>query len=76
MLPRVRGGKGKGPMRGGPSSQAGPSHHGTPSATFSCDPYEDWKHSLEPAKRFVSLSTLPSYHHSFRPQQSHQPQHP
>ncbi|MFS7936093.1 hypothetical protein Hanom_Chr05g00411411 [Helianthus anomalus] len=75
MPPRVRGGKGKGPMRGGPSSQAGPSHRRTPSASFSSDPYDDWSHSLEPTRRPVWLSTSPSYHHSFGPQQPQEPQH-
>ncbi|XP_022019912.1 leucine-rich repeat extensin-like protein 5 [Helianthus annuus] len=80
MPPHVRG-KGKGPMRGGPSSHAGPSHRRTPSASFSSDSHDDWRHSLEPARRSVSLSTLPSYHHSFgllqpdEPQHSHHSQH-
>ncbi|MFS7945395.1 hypothetical protein Hanom_Chr06g00523811 [Helianthus anomalus] len=62
-------------MRDGPSSQAGPSHCRFPSASFDSDPYEDWRHSLEPARRSVSLSTSPSYHHSFGPQQSHESHH-
>ncbi|XP_022007939.1 extensin-like [Helianthus annuus] len=74
MLPRVKG-RGKGPMRGGPSSQAGPSHRRTSSASFSSDLYDDWRHSLEPARRSVSLSTSPSYHHSFGPPQPDEPQH-
>ncbi|MFS7904762.1 hypothetical protein Hanom_Chr01g00039811 [Helianthus anomalus] len=41
---------------------------GTPSASFSSNPYDDWRHSLEPTRRSVSLSTFPSYHHSFGPQ--------
>ncbi|MFS7905340.1 hypothetical protein Hanom_Chr01g00046491 [Helianthus anomalus] len=74
MSPRVRG-RGKCPMRGGPSSQAAPSDPRTPSASFSSDPYDDWRHSLEPARRSVSLSTSPSYHHSFGPPQPDEPQH-
>ncbi|MFS7893578.1 hypothetical protein Hanom_Chr00s000984g01670981 [Helianthus anomalus] len=62
-------------MRGGPSSQAGPSHRRTPSALFSSDSYEDGRHSLEPVRLSVSLSTSPSYHHSFGPQQSHESHH-
>ncbi|MFS7994555.1 hypothetical protein Hanom_Chr12g01107441 [Helianthus anomalus] len=62
-------------MRGGSSSQAGPSHRRKPSPSFSSDPYDDWRHSLEPARRSVSLSTSLSYHHSFGPQQPQEPQH-
>ncbi|MFS8018676.1 hypothetical protein Hanom_Chr15g01394841 [Helianthus anomalus] len=68
-------------MRGGMHSQVGPSHRRTPSASFSSDPYDDWRHSLEPARSSISLSTSPSYQHSFRPQQpeesqnSHHSQH-
>ncbi|MFS7895311.1 hypothetical protein Hanom_Chr03g00218311 [Helianthus anomalus] len=76
MPPRIRGsgGRGKSPMRGKHDHEAGPSHRRTPSASFSSDPYEDWRNSLEPAKRSVSLSTSPSYHHSFGPQQPYEPQ--
>ncbi|MFS8003754.1 hypothetical protein Hanom_Chr13g01217631 [Helianthus anomalus] len=63
-------------MRRGMHSQAGPSHRCTPFASFSSDPYDDSRHSLEPARRFVSLSTSPSYHHSFGPQQPEEPQNP
>ncbi|MFS8001119.1 hypothetical protein Hanom_Chr13g01186481 [Helianthus anomalus] len=71
MPPRIRGrgGRRKAPMRGRVHSEAGPSHRRTPSASFSSDPYMDWRHSLEPARRSVSLSTSLSYHHSFGPQQ-------
>ncbi|MFS7893580.1 hypothetical protein Hanom_Chr11g01001541 [Helianthus anomalus] len=62
-------------MRGGPSTQEGPSHRRTPLALFSSDPYKHWRHSLEPARWSVSLSTSPSYHHSFGPQQSHESHH-
>ncbi|MFS7977280.1 hypothetical protein Hanom_Chr10g00902171 [Helianthus anomalus] len=78
MPTRVRG-KGKGPMRGEPSSHAGPSHRSTPSASFSSsDSCDDWRHSLEPARRSVSLGTSPSYHYSFgpdEPQHFHHSQH-
>ncbi|MFS7914256.1 hypothetical protein Hanom_Chr02g00151251 [Helianthus anomalus] len=62
-------------MRGGPSNQAGPSHHRTPSASFDSYPYEDWRHSIEPVRLPVSLSTSPLYHHSFGPQHSHESYH-
>ncbi|KAF5787145.1 hypothetical protein HanXRQr2_Chr10g0449541 [Helianthus annuus] len=61
-------------MRGRHDHEAGPSHRRTPSASFSSDPYDDWRHSLEPVRRSVSLSTSPSYHHSFGPQQPDEPQ--
>ncbi|MFS7931128.1 hypothetical protein Hanom_Chr04g00352411 [Helianthus anomalus] len=75
MPPRVRG-RGKGPMRGGGASrQAGPSHRRTQSVLFSSDSHDDWRRSLEPMRRSVSLSTSPSYHHSFGPPQQDEPQH-
>ncbi|XP_022041164.1 protein hunchback-like [Helianthus annuus] len=75
MPPGVRG-KGKGPMRGGPSSHAGPSHRRTPSASFSTsDSNDDWRQSLQPMRRSVSLSTSPSYHPSFGPPIQDEPQH-
>ncbi|XP_022032542.1 histidine-rich glycoprotein-like [Helianthus annuus] len=73
MPPRVRG-KGKGPMRGGPS--AGPSHRRTPSTSFSSsDSYDHWGHSYEPARHSVSLSSSPSFHPSFGPPVPDEPQH-
>ncbi|MFS7931929.1 hypothetical protein Hanom_Chr04g00361761 [Helianthus anomalus] len=61
MAPRVRG-RGKGPMRGGPSSQAGPSHRRTPSASDSSD---HWSHPFEPARRSISLSSSPTDYFSW-----------
>ncbi|XP_022024515.1 proline-rich protein 2-like [Helianthus annuus] len=73
MLPRVRG-KGKGPMRGGPS--AGPSHRRTPFASFSSsDSHNLWGHSFEPARHSVSLNSSPSFHPSFGPPVPDEPQH-
>ncbi|XP_021995495.1 extensin-like [Helianthus annuus] len=75
MPPRVQG-KGMGPMRGGPSGHAGPSHRRTPSASFSSSD-SHWGHSFEPARHSVSLSSSPSFHPSFgllipdEPQHSH-----
>ncbi|MFS7947860.1 hypothetical protein Hanom_Chr06g00553151 [Helianthus anomalus] len=75
MSPCVRG-KGKGPMKGGPSSHTGPSHRRTPSMLFSSsDSRDDWRHSFERARHPVSLGTSPSYHHSFGPPQQDEPQH-
>ncbi|XP_035838228.1 extensin-like [Helianthus annuus] len=61
-------------MRGRHDHEAGPSHRRTPSATFSSDPHPDWRTYLEPARRSVSLSSSPSYHNSFGPQQEDEPQ--
>ncbi|KAJ0878318.1 hypothetical protein HanRHA438_Chr10g0438361 [Helianthus annuus] len=36
-------------------------------------PQEDWRTYLEPARRSVSLSSSPSYHHSFGPQSENEP---
>ncbi|XP_021985065.1 leucine-rich repeat extensin-like protein 5 [Helianthus annuus] len=36
-------------------------------------PQEDWRAYLEPARRSVSLSSSPSYHHSFGPQSENEP---
>ncbi|XP_021995466.1 formin-like protein 14 [Helianthus annuus] len=75
MPPRVRG-KGKGPMRAGPSGHAGPSHRRTPSASFSSsNSHNQWGHSFEPARHFVSLSSSPSFHPSFGPPIPDEPQH-
>ncbi|XP_035835731.1 leucine-rich repeat extensin-like protein 1 [Helianthus annuus] len=75
MPPRVRG-KGKGPMRGGPSAHAGPSHRRTPSASFSSSNSRDlWGHSFERARHYVSLSSSPSFHPSFGPPVPDEPQH-
>ncbi|MFS8010039.1 hypothetical protein Hanom_Chr14g01292291 [Helianthus anomalus] len=73
---RVRGrtGRGKAPMRGRHDHEAGPSHWRTPSATFSSDSHPDWRNYLEPVRRSISLSSSPSYHNSFEPQQEDEPQ--
>ncbi|KAJ0669593.1 hypothetical protein HanPI659440_Chr17g0702891 [Helianthus annuus] len=69
-------GRGKGPMRGGPSA-AGPSHRRTPSASFSTsDSHNLWGQPFEPARHSVSLSSSPSFHPSFGPFDPLEPQHP
>ncbi|XP_022007346.1 extensin-like [Helianthus annuus] len=74
MPPRVRG-RGKGPMRGGPST-VGPSHRRTPSASFSSsDSHNLWGHSYEPARHSISLSSSPSFHPSFGPPVADEPRH-
>ncbi|XP_021984328.1 extensin-like [Helianthus annuus] len=74
MPPRVRG-RGKGPMRGGPST-AGPSHRRTPSASFSTSDSRDlWGQPFEPARHSISLSSSPSFHPSFGPLVPDEPQH-
>ncbi|KAJ0953759.1 hypothetical protein HanRHA438_Chr00c48g0858421 [Helianthus annuus] len=74
MPPRVRG-RGKVPMRGGPST-AGPSHRRTPSASFSTsDSHDLWAQPFEPARHSVSLSSSPSFHPSFGPLVPDEPQH-
>ncbi|XP_021984911.1 early nodulin-75-like [Helianthus annuus] len=79
MTPRVRGRgvRGKAPVLTRNDHEAGPSHRRTPSATLTSSPHEDWRTYLEPARRSVSLSSSPSYHHSFGPQQDeeHQDSH-
>ncbi|XP_022032500.1 extensin-2-like [Helianthus annuus] len=40
---------------------------------MSTSPQEDWRTYLEPARRSVSLSSSPSYHHSFGPQSENEP---
>ncbi|XP_021983128.1 leucine-rich repeat extensin-like protein 5 [Helianthus annuus] len=73
MLPRFRrGGRGKAPFTSH-DHEAGPSHQRTPSVTMSTSPQEDWRTYLEPARRSVSLSSSPSYHHSFGPQSQNEP---
>ncbi|XP_022032929.1 leucine-rich repeat extensin-like protein 5 [Helianthus annuus] len=74
MPPRVRG-RGKGPMRGGPSS-ARLSHRRTPSASFSTsDSHDMWGQPFEPARHPVSLSSSPSFHPSFGPFAPVEPEH-
>ncbi|XP_022002995.1 leucine-rich repeat extensin-like protein 3 [Helianthus annuus] len=70
---RGRGGRGKAPILTRNDYEAGPSHRLTPSATLSSSPHEDWRSYLEPARRLVSLSSSPSYHHSFGPHQDEEP---
>ncbi|XP_022040662.1 extensin-like [Helianthus annuus] len=75
MPPRVRG-RGKGPMRGGPSS-AGPSHRRTPSASLSSsDSHDMWGQPYEPTRHSISLSSLPSFRPSFGPFAPNEPEHP
>ncbi|XP_021980084.1 extensin-like [Helianthus annuus] len=60
MPPRLRG-RGKGPMRGGPSSSSGPSHRRTPSDSISgSDSKDNWSHSFQPARHSVSLGSSPA----------------
>ncbi|XP_021991150.1 wiskott-Aldrich syndrome protein family member 3-like [Helianthus annuus] len=74
MSPRFRrGGRGKAPFTSH-DHEAGPSHRRTPSVTMSASPQEDWRTYLEPASRSVSLSSSPSYHHSFGPQSENEPE--
>ncbi|MFS7930695.1 hypothetical protein Hanom_Chr04g00347311 [Helianthus anomalus] len=72
MPPRVRGqgGRGKAPIVTRNDYEVGPSHRRTPSASFGSSPHED---CLEPARRSVSLSSPPSYHHFFGPHQEDEP---
>ncbi|KAM0042030.1 hypothetical protein Hdeb2414_s0011g00373311 [Helianthus debilis subsp. tardiflorus] len=72
MPPRFRRGRGKAPVTGH-DHEAGPSHRRNPSVTMSTSPQEDWRTYLEPARRSVSLSSSPSYHHSFGPQSENEP---
>ncbi|XP_021975114.1 early nodulin-75-like [Helianthus annuus] len=75
MPPKIkgRGGRGKALILTRNDHEAGPSHRRTPSATLSSSPHEDWRTYLEPARRSVSLSSSPSYHHSFGPHQDEEP---
>ncbi|XP_022019583.1 extensin-like [Helianthus annuus] len=73
MPPRFqRGGRGKAPFTSH-DHEVGPSHRRTPSATMSRSPQEDWRTYLEPARWSISLSSSPSYHHSFGPQSKNEP---
>ncbi|XP_022019123.1 extensin-3-like [Helianthus annuus] len=75
MPPRIRGrGRGgKAPVFTSHDHEAGPSHRRTPSATMSSSPQEDWRTYLELARLSVSISSSPSYHHSFGPQLENEP---
>ncbi|MFS7980352.1 hypothetical protein Hanom_Chr10g00938421 [Helianthus anomalus] len=72
MPPRFRRGRRKAPISGH-DHESGPSHRRTPSATMGASPPEDWRTYLEPARRSVSLSSSPSYHHSFGPRSENEP---
>ncbi|KAJ0525988.1 hypothetical protein HanHA300_Chr09g0318171 [Helianthus annuus] len=75
MPPRFRRGRGKAPMTGH-DHEAGPSHRRTPSITMSTSPQEPWRTYVEPGRRSVSLSSSPSYLHSFGPQSENEPNNP
>ncbi|XP_022041669.1 proline-rich proteoglycan 2-like [Helianthus annuus] len=75
MPPRFRRGRGKAPFTSH-DHEAGPSHRRTPSITTSTSPQEPWRTYVEPARRTVSLSSSPSYHHSFGPQSENEPHNP
>ncbi|XP_021971884.1 leucine-rich repeat extensin-like protein 5 [Helianthus annuus] len=72
MPPRFLRGRGKGPVTGH-DHEAGPSHRRTPSITMSTSPQEPWRLYVEPGRRSVSLSSSPSYQHSFGPNSENEP---
>ncbi|MFS8017770.1 hypothetical protein Hanom_Chr15g01384341 [Helianthus anomalus] len=72
MPPRFIRGRGKGPVTGN-DHEAGPSHRRTPSITKSTSPQEPWRLYVEPGRRSVSLSSSPSYLHSFGPYSKNEP---
>ncbi|KAM0019659.1 hypothetical protein Hdeb2414_s0025g00658371 [Helianthus debilis subsp. tardiflorus] len=72
MPPRFWRGRGKGPVTGN-DHEARPSHRRTPSITMSTSPQEPWRVYVEPGRRLVSLSSSPSYLHSFGPQSENEP---
>ncbi|KAM0062431.1 hypothetical protein Hdeb2414_s0004g00148081 [Helianthus debilis subsp. tardiflorus] len=72
MPPRFLRGRGKGPVSGH-DHKAGPSHRRTPSITMSTSPQEPWRLYVEPGRRSVSLSSSPSYQHSFGPYSENEP---
>ncbi|XP_035832784.1 extensin-like [Helianthus annuus] len=72
MPPRFLRGRGKGPVSGH-DHEAGPSHRRTPSITMSTSPQEPWRLYIEPGRRSVSLSSSPSYQHSFGPHSENEP---
>ncbi|KAM0071275.1 hypothetical protein Hdeb2414_s0001g00023171 [Helianthus debilis subsp. tardiflorus] len=75
MPPRFWRGRGKGPVTGN-DHEAGPSHRRTPSITMSTSPQAPWRVYVEPGRRSVSLSSSPSYLHSFGPQSENEPNNP
>ncbi|XP_022014545.1 uncharacterized protein LOC110914039 [Helianthus annuus] len=72
MPPRFLRGRGKGPVSGH-DHEAGPSHRRTPSITMSTSLQEPWRLYIEPGRRSVSLSSSPSYQHSFGPHSENEP---
>ncbi|KAJ0884687.1 hypothetical protein HanPSC8_Chr10g0436711 [Helianthus annuus] len=72
MPPRMRCGRGKAPFTSH-DHEVGPSHRRTPSITMSTSPQEPWRLYVEPWRRSVSLSSSPSYLHSFGPQSENEP---
>ncbi|XP_022040128.1 extensin-like [Helianthus annuus] len=72
MPPRFIRGRGKGPVTGH-DHEAGPSHRRTPSITMSTSLQEPWRLYVEPGRRSVSLSSSPSYQHSFGPHSENEP---
>ncbi|XP_035840388.1 leucine-rich repeat extensin-like protein 5 [Helianthus annuus] len=72
MPPRFLRGRGKVPVSGH-DHEAGPSHRRTPSITMSTSPQEPWRLYIEPGRRSVSLSSSPSYQHSFGPHSENEP---
>ncbi|KAF5791331.1 hypothetical protein HanXRQr2_Chr09g0393531 [Helianthus annuus] len=72
MQPRFLRGRGKGPVTGH-DHEAGPSNWRTPSITMSTSPQEPWRLYVEPGRRSLSLSSSPSYLHSFGPQSENEP---
>ncbi|KAJ0433606.1 hypothetical protein HanIR_Chr17g0872151 [Helianthus annuus] len=75
MPPRMRRGWGKAPFTSH-DHEAGPSHRRTPSITMSTSPHEPWRVYMEPGRRSVSLSSSPSYFHSFGPKSENEPDNP
>ncbi|KAJ0939805.1 hypothetical protein HanRHA438_Chr02g0065401 [Helianthus annuus] len=75
MPTRFLRGRGKAPVTGH-DREAGPSHRRTPSITMSTSPQEPWRTYIEPGRRSVSLSSSPSYLHSFGPQSENEPNNP
>ncbi|KAJ0600138.1 hypothetical protein HanIR_Chr03g0113141 [Helianthus annuus] len=75
MPPRFLRGRGKGPVTGH-DHEVEPSQRRTPSITMRTSPQEPWRVYVEPGRRPVSLSSSPSYLHSFGPQSENEPDNP
>ncbi|MFS7992575.1 hypothetical protein Hanom_Chr12g01083931 [Helianthus anomalus] len=75
MPPRFWRGRGKAPMTGN-DHEAWPSHRRTLSVTMSTSPQEPWRVYVEPGRQSVSLSSSPSYLHSFGPHYENEPNQP